>query len=135
MLLQPHFSLPLPVSTEVERVPLDRFPRGWGVKQRVLLSCRDGAPEPFVFLTQHGDCLHSGTSCRPMQFAGIPIRRSLCRFCFERTGLPPRQEAGKDKIVCMTRSGHYVHSSEACRCLDRSEEIIYRKLCKCCKWG
>ena len=116
--------------------PVDRFRRPWGTKQKIILSCGGDALQPLVYLTQNGDCLHSGT-CRPMQCAGTPIQRSLCRFCFQAGQLPSLRVEGSDADRCVyfTRSGHYVHSSRDCACLDPIEEILARKLCRCCRWG
>lgn len=121
-----------------ERVPLDRFRRPQGVKQKVILSCRGEDLAPFVYLTQHGGCLHSGTDCPPMRCSGQPIQRSLCRYCFDvqGSGLPSRRDAsGNDRVVRFTKSGRYVHATETCRCLDQDEEMLHRKLCRCCRWG
>ena len=115
--------------------PLDRFPRPWGLKHSTLLSSRGGDVQPFVYLTQNGECLHSGTTCRAMQFASAPIQRSICGFCMKAGQLPSRRGLdGKDRVVCFTKSGHYIHSTTQCRCLDASEEVQFRKLCRCCRW-
>ena len=115
--------------------PLDRFPRPWGLKHSTLLSSRGGDVQPFVYLTQNGECLHSGTTCRAMQLASAPIQRSICGFCMKAGQLPSRRGLdGKDRVVCFTKSGHYIHSTTQCRCLDASEEVQFRKLCRCCRW-
>ena len=118
------------------RKPVDRFRRPWGMKKKEYLSSRGEDLKPFVYLTQNGLCLHSGTTCRPMQCAGMAIQRSLCRFCFKSQGeLPSRRGAdGADRVVYLTRSGHYVHASDQCECLDSGEELQSRKLCQCCSW-
>ena len=118
------------------RWPVDRFRRPWGTKQKIILSCGADAIQPLVYLTQNGDGLHSGI-CRPMQCAGTPIQRSLCRLCFQAGQLPSRKVEGSDADRCVyfTRSGHYVHRSSDGVCLDSLEETIVRKLCRCCRWG
>ena len=117
------------------RLPLDRFSRPRGTKQSVLLSSRGDDLAPFIFLTQNGACAHSSTSCRPMQFAGLPVQRSICRYCFPSGELPSRKNTdGTERIICFTRSGHYIHADQQCRCLDSSEEVQFRKLCRCCRW-
>ena len=120
----------------VVRRPVDRFPRPRGMKKKEYLSSRGEDIKPFVYFTQYGQCLHSGTMCRPMQCAGMAIQRSLCRFCFGVQGeLPSRRGAdGADRVVYLTRSGHYVHASDQCECLDPCEELQSRKLCQCCRW-
>ena len=120
----------------VARKPLDRFRRPWGMKKKEFLSSGGEDPRPFVYLTQNGLCLHSGTTCQPMQCSGAAIQRSLCRFCFGSEGLPPRRGTdGADRVVYLTRSGHYVHTSDRCECLDVNEELLSRKFCRCCRWG
>ena len=120
-----------------EGLPLDRFKRPLGMKQKIVMSCRGEDLTPFVYLTQNGGCLHSSTTCSAMLNASQPIQRSLCRYCFRLPGstLPSRSDANGDRVVCFTRSGRYVHAQEACGCLDNGDEILYRKLCRCCRWG
>ena len=122
-------------SVEPARWSVDRVRRPVGVKQKIILSCGVNALQPLVYLTQNGECLHSGI-CRPMQCAGTPIQRSLCRFCFQAGQLPSRRVEGRDADRCVyfTRSGHYVHSSSDCVCIDPLEEVLSRKLCRCCRW-
>ena len=122
-------------ATSSARKPLDRFRRPWGMNQYEYLSSGGDDRRPFVYLTPHGLCLHSSTTCRPMQSSGFAIQRSLCCFCFESDELPCRRSAeGADRVVYLTRSGHYVHASGGCECLDMNEELMSRKLCKCCRW-
>ena len=116
-------------------MPLDRFRKPWGMKKKEYLSSSGEDPRPFVYLTQFGQCLHSGTTCSPMQSSGFAIQRSICRFCFGSHELPSRQDpSGNDRTVYLTRSGHYVHLSDWCECLDSSDELLTRKLCRCCRW-
>ena len=122
-------------ATSSARKPLDRFRRPWGMNQYEYLSSGGDDRRPFVYLTPHGLCLHSSTTCRPMQSSGFAIQRSLCHFCFESDELPCRRTTeGADRVVYLTRSGHYVHASSGCECLDMNEELMSRKLCKCCRW-
>ena len=124
-----------PGVTSSARKPLDRFRRPWGMKKKEYLSSGSDDLKPFVYLTQYGLCLHSSTTCRPMQSSGFAIQRSLCRVCFESDELPARRGAdGADRVVYLTRSGHYVHASDRCECLDANEELLSRKLCQCCRW-
>ena len=124
-----------PAVTSSARGPVDRFRRPWGMKKKEYLSSGGDDPKPFVYLTQYGLCLHSSTTCRPMQSSGFAIQRSLCRFCFGSDELPTRRGAdGADRVVYLTRSGHYVHMSDRCECLDANEELLSRKLCQCCRW-
>lgn len=116
-------------------MPLDRFRKPWGMKKKEYLSSSGEDPRPFVYLTQFGQCLHSGTTCSPMQSSGFAIQRSICRFCFGSHELPSRQDtSGNDRTVYLTRSGHYVHLSDRCECLDPNDELLTRKLCRCCRW-
>ena len=116
--------------------PVDRFSRPRGTKQSTILSCKSDAAPPLVYLTQNGGCVHSGCECQPMRCSGAPIVRSLCRFCLEPGVLPSRKVEGttSDRVLYFTRSGRYMHGSRECPCLDKYEELDFRKLCRCCRW-
>ena len=118
------------------------FPEDWvrrprGVKQSVILSCAPNSPGPLLLVTQHGDCVHSGRDCRPMQCSGMPIQRRLCQYCFS-SGVLPARFKGADRTernVYFTKSGHFVHDVPTCPAISTREEVIHRRFCKCCRWG
>ena len=116
--------------------PVDKFPRPRGTRQNIILSCKADAAPPLVYLTQNGGCVHSGCECQPMRCSGAPIVRSLCRFCLEPGVLPSRKVEGSsaDRVLYFTKSGRYMHGSRECSCLDKDEELDFRKLCRCCRW-
>ena len=121
-----------------ERIPEDWVRRPWGVKQKVILSCRSTEPAPLVYLTQNGDCLHIGCNCRPMQFAGTPIQRALCNRCFPQGALEFRRglEAPIGLIEqCVSRNQGILSMMPRSARLSRRQEVLFRRLCKFCRWG
>ena len=120
-----------------ERIPEDKMRRPWNLKKHIIMSSQVQGQRTVVYVTQNGECVHSATNCRAMQYATAPIARNLCPFCIEGERLPARraQNDGEDPVSVFTKSGQCIHMSRRCQAIARDEEVLARRLCRCCRWG